>query len=88
MHRRTAYRLHHPCRLPGSRVLPRQLLMHHEFVVDEFASGDVSSGLETHHFVALLHEFIGKRPAARAGTNDHDNVAVVQIEFSGHRTPM
>jgi hypothetical protein len=91
--RRTADRLHDPCRkvrkIPGdapasrcgAHVGPGELGKALPFIVDEVLQFDARAGLKDHDLDALLRKLVAERSAARAGAHDHDHAAVIQIEF-------
>ena len=93
MRGRTADRLHDPrrkvrkifCDAPASRcgahVGPCKLGKALPFIVDEVLQLDARTGFKDHDLDALLRKLIAERSAARAGTDDHDHAAVIQIEF-------
>ncbi len=75
---------HPPVAGGGAGVHPGELAEAVPFVVDVVLRQVAPAGLERHDLDALLRQFVGQHPAARAGADDDDHGVVVQIEFRDH----
>ena len=79
-----AYGLNDPNRLPGARILPRQLSPHSQFIIDIVILCQVAPGFKANHLVTFLAKLVGERPATRSRTDHHDDAGVIEFIFRSH----
>ena len=70
-----------PASRGGAHVGPGELGKALPFIIDEVLQLDARAGFKDHDLDALLRKLVAERSAARAGADDDDHAAVIQIEF-------